>query len=69
MDGDFLLLHRMQNGDDQAIESFVRMSYSNENAYQIGLYAGVSAVAYNKDLTGIVASPVSDFYISKLSWK
>lgn len=45
------------------------MSYSNENAYQIGLYAGVSAVAYNKDLTGIVASPVSDFYISKLSWK
>ena len=22
-----------------------------------------------KDLTGIVASPVSDFYISKLSWK
>ena len=24
MDGDFLLLHRMQNGDDQAIESFVR---------------------------------------------
>ncbi len=45
------------------------MSYSNENAYQIGLYAGVSAVAYNKDLTGVVASPVSDFYISKLSWK
>lgn len=44
------------------------MSYSNENAYQIGLYAGVSAVAYNKDLQGVTASPVSDFYISKLSW-
>lgn len=27
MDGDFLLLHRMQNGDDQAIESFVRKYY------------------------------------------
>lgn len=44
------------------------MSFSNENAYQIGLYAGVSAVAYNKDLKGITPSPVSDFYISKLSW-
>lgn len=27
MDGDFLLLHRMQIGDDQAIESFVRKYY------------------------------------------
>ena len=27
MDGDFLLLHRMPNGDDQAIESFVRKYY------------------------------------------
>ena len=27
MDGDFLLLHRIQNGDDQAIESFVRKYY------------------------------------------
>ena len=27
MDGDFLLLRRMQNGDDQAIESFVRKYY------------------------------------------
>lgn len=45
------------------------MSYSNENVFQIGLYAGVSSVAYNKDLTGITASPVSDFYISRLSWK
>lgn len=27
MDGDFLLMHRMQNGDDQAIESFVRKFY------------------------------------------
>ena len=27
MDGDFLLLHRMQHGDDQAIESFVRRYY------------------------------------------
>lgn len=44
------------------------MSYSNENAYQIGLYAGVSAIAYNKDLKGVTASPVSDFYISELSW-
>lgn len=44
------------------------MSYSNENVYQIGLYAGVSAVAYNKELKGIKASPVSDFYIANLSW-
>ena len=28
MDGDFLLLYRMQNGDDQAIESFVQKYYS-----------------------------------------
>ena len=27
MDGDFLLLRRMPNGDDQAIESFVRKYY------------------------------------------
>lgn len=27
MDSDFLLLHRMQHGDDQAIESFVRKFY------------------------------------------
>ena len=27
MDDDFLLLHRMQNGDEQAIESFVRKHY------------------------------------------
>ena len=27
MDGDFLLMRRMQNGDDQAIESFVRKFY------------------------------------------
>lgn len=44
------------------------MSYGNENVYQIGLYAGVSAIAYNKELKGINASPVSDFYISKISW-
>ena len=29
MDGDFLLLHRMQTGDDQAIESFVREDVRN----------------------------------------
>ena len=28
MDNDFLLLRRMENGDDQAIESFVRKYYS-----------------------------------------
>jgi len=27
MDADFLLLHRMRNGDDQAIEDFVRKYY------------------------------------------
>ncbi len=27
MDADFLLIHRMKNGDDQAIESFVRKYY------------------------------------------
>ena len=27
MDADFLLLHRMRNGDDQAIENFVRKYY------------------------------------------
>ena len=27
MDSDFLLLHRMRNGDDQAIEDFVRKYY------------------------------------------
>jgi len=44
------------------------MSFGVENAYQIPLYASVNAVAYNKDLKGIVASPVTDFYIHKLSW-
>lgn len=44
------------------------MSYGVENAFQIPLYASVNAVAYNKNLKGVTASPVSDFYISKLSW-
>lgn len=44
------------------------MSYGVENAYQIPLYASVRAVAYNKDLKGVTASPVGDFYIANLSW-
>lgn len=44
------------------------MSYGVENAFQIPLYASVNAVAYNKNLQGVTASPVADFYISKLSW-
>lgn len=44
------------------------MSFGVENAFQIPLYASVNAVAYNKDLQGLTASPVNDFYISKLSW-
>ncbi len=44
------------------------MSYNNENAYQIPLYAGVNAVAYNKNLQGVSASPVADFYIGNMSW-
>ena len=32
MDADFLLLHRMRNGDDQAIEDFVRKYYPMGNA-------------------------------------
>lgn len=44
------------------------MSFGVENAFQIPLYASVNAVAYNKNLQGLTASPVNDFYISKLSW-
>ncbi len=44
------------------------MSFGVENAYQLPLYAGVNAVAYNKDLQGVSASPVADFYIHKMSW-
>ena len=44
------------------------MSFGVENAYQIPLYASVNAVAYNKELQGVTASPVSDFYIANLSW-
>ena len=44
------------------------MSFGVENAYTVPLYASVNAVAYNKGLQGITASPVSDFYIHKLSW-
>ena len=44
------------------------MSFGVENAYQIPLYASVNAIAYNKNLQGVAASPVSDFYIHKLSW-
>ncbi len=44
------------------------MSFGVENAYQLPLYAGVNAVAYNKNLQGVSASPVADFYIHKMSW-
>ena len=44
------------------------MSYGVENAYQIPLYASVNAVAFNKNLNGVTASPVADFYISNISW-
>lgn len=44
------------------------MSFGNESAYQIPLYASVNAIAYNKNLQGVSASPVADFYISKMSW-
>ncbi len=44
------------------------MSYSLENGYAVPLYASVNAIVYNKDLKNIVASPVNDFYVEKLSW-
>lgn len=48
MDGDFLLLHRMQNGDDQAIESFVRKYYPKIMRY---CHLHIKDPGFTEDLT------------------
>ena len=48
MDGDFLLLHRMQNGDDQAIESFVRKYYPKIMRY---CHLHIKDSGFTEDLT------------------
>ena len=48
MDGDFLLLHRMQNGDDQAIESFVRKYYPKILRY---CHLHIKDSGFTEDLT------------------
>lgn len=48
MDADFLLLHRMQNGDTQAIEDFVRKYYPAVLRY---CHLHMNDVGYAEDLT------------------
>lgn len=48
MDSDFLLLHRMLNGDDQAIESFVRKFYPKILRY---CYLHIQDSGFAEDLT------------------
>ena len=48
MDGDFLILHRMQNGDDQAIESFVRKYYPKIMRY---CHLHIKDSGFTEDLT------------------
>ena len=48
MDADFLLLHRMRNGDDQAIEDFVRKYYPMILRY---CHIHIRDTSYVEDLT------------------
>lgn len=48
MDADFLLLHRMRNGDDQAIEDFVRKYYPRVLRY---CHLHIQDLGYAEDLT------------------
>ena len=48
MDADFLLLHRMRNGDDQAIEDFVRKYYPVILRY---CHLHIQDTGYAEDLT------------------
>ena len=48
MDADFLLLHRMRNGDDQAIEDFVRKYYPMILRY---CHLHIHDTGYAEDLT------------------
>lgn len=48
MDVDFLLLHRMRNGDDQAIEDFVRKYYPMILRY---CHLHINDAGYAEDLT------------------
>ena len=48
MDADFILLHRMRNGDDQAIEDFVRKYYPRVLRY---CHLHIRDVGYGEDLT------------------
>ena len=48
MDADFLLLHRMRNGDDQAIEAFVRKYYPRVLRY---CQLHIQDLGYAEDLT------------------
>lgn len=48
MDADFLLLHRMRNGDDQAIEDFVRKYYPVIFRY---CHLHIQDLGYAEDLT------------------
>ena len=48
MDADFLLLHRMRNGDDQAIEDFVQKYYPRVLWY---CHLHIQDLGYAEDLT------------------
>ena len=48
MDADFLLLHRMRHGDDQAIEDFVRKYYPRVKRY---CHLHIQDTGYAEDLT------------------
>ena len=48
MDADFLLLHRMRNGDDQAIEDFVRKYYPRVLRY---CHLHIQDFGFAEDLT------------------
>jgi len=48
MDSDFLLLHRMRNGDDQAIEDFVRKYYPRVLRY---CHLHIQDFGFAEDLT------------------
>ena len=48
MDADFILLHRMRNGDDQAIEDFVRKYYPMILRY---CHLHIQDTCYAEDLT------------------
>ena len=71
MDADFLLLHRMKHGDDQAIEDFVRKYYPMILLYcqlHIQDFTNLSKLSQLANSEGLIRSNSLIYMDSYLNW-